>query len=143
MARLAHEHAATRAAAASAYADAERFDIHIPIATRPAAYRRAGFVHEYEEIRKQSQTLESVGAYYPLTLSLVTQREPEAIFWSASNGDFFQRTGDFPIHAGNVRYAEETLGGNDVAVITMDSGTAILAAMTLFLGGRSRWMGKT
>jgi putative ABC transport system permease protein len=73
---------------------------------------------KYEEIRKQSQTLESVGAYYPLTLSLVTQREPEAIFGARVTGDFFSVLGISPSRGRTFDAAEETLGGSDVAVIS-------------------------
>ena len=73
---------------------------------------------KYEQIRAQSQTLESTAAYYPLTLSLVTQREPEAIFGARVTMDFFKVLGISLARGRTFDAAEETPGGSDAAVIS-------------------------
>jgi len=78
---------------------------------------------------------------HPLTLSWSRNASREAIFWSASNGDFFSYW-DFPITRANVRYR----GGNVAETMWHDQRWILaqpFGAMTLFSGGRSRWMGKT
>jgi putative ABC transport system permease protein len=73
---------------------------------------------KYEEMKKQSQTLESVAAAYPVTLALVTQQEPEAVYGMRATQDFFGVLGVSPARGRTFDAAEETLGGADVAVIS-------------------------
>ncbi len=51
---------------------------------------------KYEQIRQQSQTLESMAAYYTLTSSLVTNQEPESVQAGKVSEDFFRVLGASP-----------------------------------------------
>ena len=98
---------------------------------------------KYEQIRAQSQTLESTAAYYPLTLSLVTQREPEAIFGARVTMDFFKVLGISPTRGRTFDAAEETPGGSDAAVISDGfwhshfGGDDMLLGRTVTLDGKN------
>jgi putative ABC transport system permease protein len=73
---------------------------------------------KFEQIRQQSQTLEKVGAYYTMTFSLVTQREPEAVNGARVSDDFFSVLGVAPVRGRDFLREEQRLGGSDVAVIS-------------------------
>jgi putative ABC transport system permease protein len=73
---------------------------------------------KFEQIRQQSQTLESSAAFFPLTLSLVTQREPEAVNGARTSDDFFSVLGVMPARGRTFLPEEQRMGGNDVAVIS-------------------------
>lgn len=98
---------------------------------------------KYEQIRAQSQTLESTAAYYPLTLSLVTQREPEAIFGARVTMDFFKVLGISPARGRTFDAVEETPGGSDAAVISDGfwhshfGGDDMLLGRTVTLDGKN------
>jgi putative ABC transport system permease protein len=73
---------------------------------------------KYDQVRSQSQTLESTGAYYPLTVSLVTEREPEALNGTRVSLDFFRTLGVTPARGRTFLPEEEQPGGRDVAMVS-------------------------
>jgi len=73
---------------------------------------------KYTQIQEQSKTLESMAGFYPLTLSLVTDREPEAVNGARASIDFFRVLGISPAHGRSFLPEEEQDGGPDVAVIS-------------------------
>ncbi len=73
---------------------------------------------KYTQIQEQSKTLESMAGFYPLTLSLVTDREPEAVNGARASIDFFRVLGISPAHGRAFLPEEEQDGGPDVAVIS-------------------------
>jgi putative ABC transport system permease protein len=73
---------------------------------------------KYTQIREQNKTLASLGGYYPLTLSLVTEREPEAVNGARASLDFFRVLGISPARGRVFSPEEEEDGGPDVAVIS-------------------------
>jgi putative ABC transport system permease protein len=73
---------------------------------------------KYTQIREQSKTLESMAGFYPLTLSLVTEREPEVVNGARASTDFFRVLGISPARGRAFLPEEEHEGGPDVAVIS-------------------------
>jgi putative ABC transport system permease protein len=73
---------------------------------------------KYTQIHEQSKTLETMAGFYPLTLSLVTDREPEAVNGARASIDFFRALGIFPARGRAFSFEEEQDGGPDVAVIS-------------------------
>ena len=73
---------------------------------------------KYDQVRTQSQTLESTGAYYPLTVSLMTEREPEALNGTRVSLDFFRTLGVTPARGRIFLSEEEQPGGRDVAMVS-------------------------
>jgi putative ABC transport system permease protein len=73
---------------------------------------------KYTQIREQSKTLESMAGFYPLTLSLVTEREPEVVNGARASTDFFRVLGISPARGRAFLPEEEQEGGPDVAVIS-------------------------
>jgi len=73
---------------------------------------------KYGQIQEQDKLLESLAGYYPLTLSLVTEREPEAVNGARASVDFFQVLGISPARGRAFLPEEEQDGGPDVAVIS-------------------------
>ncbi|HKN75470.1 MAG TPA: ABC transporter permease [Candidatus Acidoferrum sp.] len=73
---------------------------------------------KYTQIREQSKTLESMAGYYSLTLSLVTEREPEAANGARASIDLFRVLGISPARGRVFLPEEEQDGGPDVAVIS-------------------------
>ena len=73
---------------------------------------------KYTQIQEQSKTLESMAGFYPLTLSLVTDREPEAVNGARASIDFFRVLGISPARGRVFLPEEEQDGGPDVAVIS-------------------------
>jgi putative ABC transport system permease protein len=73
---------------------------------------------KYDQVRAQSQTLESTAAYYPLTVSLVTGREPEALPGTLVSLDFFRVLGITPARGRSFLPEEEQLGGGNVAMVS-------------------------
>ena len=73
---------------------------------------------KFTQIREQNQTLESSAPYYPVTLSLVTQREPEAISGAHASFDFFRTFGVTPARGRTFLPEEDQPGGADVAVVS-------------------------
>jgi putative ABC transport system permease protein len=73
---------------------------------------------KYTQIHEQSKTLESMAGFYPLTLSLVTEREPEAVNGARASIDFFRVLGISPARGRAFSFEEEQDGGPDAAVIS-------------------------
>jgi putative ABC transport system permease protein len=73
---------------------------------------------KYTQIQEQSKTLESMAGFYPLTLSLVTEREPEAVNGARASIDFYRVLGISPARGRTFSPEEEQDGGPDVAVIS-------------------------
>src|ERR1700675_1365519 len=73
---------------------------------------------KYTQIVEQNKTLESIAGFYPLTLSLVTEREPEAVNGARASLDFFRVLGISPLQGRSFLPEEEQPGGADVPVIS-------------------------
>lgn len=73
---------------------------------------------KYTQILERNKTLESVAAFYPLTLSMLTDREPEAVNGVRASIDFFRVLGISPARGRTFLPEEEQPGGPDVAVIS-------------------------
>jgi len=73
---------------------------------------------KYTQIIKQNHTLESVAAFFPVTFSLVTEREPEAVNGARASLDFFKVLAVSPVRGRTFLPEEEQSGGPDVAVIS-------------------------
>ncbi len=73
---------------------------------------------KYTQIQEQNKTLESIAGFYPLTLSMVTEREPEAVNGARASVDFFRVLGISPARGRAFLPEEEQDGGPDVAVIS-------------------------
>jgi putative ABC transport system permease protein len=73
---------------------------------------------KYAQIVEQNKTLESIAGFYPLTLSLVTESEPEAVNGARASLDFFRVLGISPSQGRSFLPEEEQPGGADVAVIS-------------------------
>lgn len=73
---------------------------------------------KYAQIVEQNKTLESIAGFYPLTLSLVTESEPEAVNGARASLDFFHVLGISPSQGRSFLPEEEQPGGADVAVIS-------------------------
>src|SRR5580698_1505713 len=73
---------------------------------------------KFIEIQKQATTLENVAAYYPLTVSMTTKREAEALSAARVSGDFFSVLGTALPGGRSFSPQEDQLGGANVAVIS-------------------------
>jgi putative ABC transport system permease protein len=73
---------------------------------------------KYTQIAEQNKTLESLAGFYPLTLSLVTESEPQAVNGARVSLDFFRVLGISPSQGRSFLPEEEQPGGADVAVIS-------------------------
>jgi len=73
---------------------------------------------KFSAIHDQSRSLESVGVYYPLTLSLVTGREPELVPAARASLDFFRMLGTGPALGREFLPQEDQPGGADVAIVS-------------------------
>jgi putative ABC transport system permease protein len=73
---------------------------------------------KFTQIQEQSRTLESSAAFYGTTLSLVTEREPEAISGNRVSRNFFHVLGIFSIRGRDFLPEEEARGAADVAIIS-------------------------
>jgi len=69
-------------------------------------------------IQEQTHALEGVAAFYGNTLTLVTDREPEAINGARTTRNLFSVLGIQPSHGREFLPEEEALGAADVAVIS-------------------------
>ncbi len=72
----------------------------------------------FTQIREQSRTLETVAAYYPLTVSLGTSGEPEAIKAEHVSPDFFKALRVLPARGRSFLPEEDATGGANVAVLS-------------------------
>ena len=73
---------------------------------------------KFNAIRDHSRTLEASAVYYPLTLSLVTGREPELVPAAHASLDIFRTLGVAPVLGRSFLPEEDQPGGRDVAVVT-------------------------
>jgi len=73
---------------------------------------------KFTQILEQNKTLESLAGFYPLTLSMVTEREPEAVNGARASIDFFRVLEVSPARGRTFLPEEEQTGGPDVAVIS-------------------------
>jgi putative ABC transport system permease protein len=72
----------------------------------------------FTQINEQTSVLEGIAAYYGTTLSLVTEREPEAINGARATGNLFSVLGTSPVRGRGFLPEEESPGAADVAIIT-------------------------
>lgn len=70
------------------------------------------------QIQEQSHTLENSAAFYGTTLSLVTEREPEAVSGNRVSRSFFSVLGISAIRGRDFLPGEEARGAADVAIIS-------------------------
>jgi putative ABC transport system permease protein len=73
---------------------------------------------KFTAVREQSRTIEGIAAFYSATLSLVTDREPEAINAARATHDFFSVLGISPARGRDFRPEEDVIGAADVAIIS-------------------------
>jgi putative ABC transport system permease protein len=73
---------------------------------------------KFTQIQAQSQALESSAAFYGTTLSLVTDREPEAVRGNRASRNFFRVLGVTSIRGRDFLPEEEAVGAADVAIIS-------------------------
>ena len=94
-------------------------------------------------IREQSRSLESSAVYYPLTMSLVTPREPELVPAARASLDLFRTLGKQPALGRGFTADEDQPGGADVAVVSDGfwhshfGGDPGLVGKTLTLDGKN------
>jgi len=98
---------------------------------------------KFNFVREQSQVFESTAAYYTLGLSLLTEREPEAIGGARVSADFFEVLGITPARGRFFAPEEEVQGGNDVAIVSDGfwhshfAGAPAALGKTLAIDGKS------
>ena len=98
---------------------------------------------KFDAIRDQSRTLEASAAYYPLTVGLVTGREPEPVPAAHASLDLFRTLGIAPALGRGFLPEEDQPGGRDVAVVTDGfwqshfGGDPSLIGKPLLLDGKS------
>jgi len=73
---------------------------------------------KFSQIKEQARTLESVTAFYADTMSLVTEREPEAVNAAHVSRDFFKVLGISAIRGRDFLPEEDALGAADVAILS-------------------------
>lgn len=73
---------------------------------------------KFTAIKAQNHSLEDLAAYYPLTVSLFGQREPEMVSAAHASLDLFRTLGVEPALGRNFLADEDQPGGRDVAVIS-------------------------
>jgi putative ABC transport system permease protein len=73
---------------------------------------------KFTQISEQNKSLANVAAFYPYTPSLVSEREPELVNGMRISEDFFRVLGIAPLLGRNFLPEEETLGGNNVVILS-------------------------
>ena len=73
---------------------------------------------KFSQIKEQTKTLDSLAAFYTDTMSLVTEREPEAVNAGHVSRDFFKVLGISPIRGRDFLPEEDALGAADVAILS-------------------------
>jgi ABC-type antimicrobial peptide transport system permease subunit len=73
---------------------------------------------KFTEISEQNKSLAIVAAFYPYTPSLVSEREPELVNGMRISEDFFRVLGIAPLLGRSFLPEEETLGGNNVVILS-------------------------
>ena len=89
---------------------------------------------KYSQIREQSSALEGIAAYYGTTLSLVTDREPEAINGARAARNLFPVLGVTLERGRDFLPEEEAVGAADVAIISAGFWHSHFAADENILG---------
>jgi putative ABC transport system permease protein len=89
---------------------------------------------KFTQIQEQSHALESSAAFYGTTLSMVTEREPEAISGNRVSRSFFHVLGISSIRGRDFLPEEEAIGAADVAIISDGFWHSHFAADTGALG---------
>ncbi len=98
---------------------------------------------KFSAIQNQNHSFESVAAYYPHTISLVSEREPEAVPAASVSLEFFRTLGTGPALGRSFLQEEDQPGGRDVAVISDGfwhshfGGDPRLIGRTLTLDGKN------
>ncbi len=69
-------------------------------------------------MKEQSQTLESIGGYFPFNASLTTHGVPEQVPTAHATGNFFDVLSIVPAQGRGFLKQEDEEGGADVAIIT-------------------------
>ena len=98
---------------------------------------------KFRAIHDQNRSFETFAAYYPLTVSLVGNREPEVIPAARASLDLFRTLGTGPTLGRNFLEEENQPGGRDVAVISDGfwhshfGGDPSLLGKSLMLDGKS------
>jgi len=96
-----------------------------------------------QHLQQLTRTLESVGAYYSLSLNLVGRGEPEQINGNRVNAEFFRALDISPALGRGFLPAEDQIGGPDVAMLSDAfwhshfNGDPAVIGRTLSLDGRS------
>ena len=96
-----------------------------------------------QHLQQQTRTLETVGAYYTLSMNLVGRGEPEQINAGRANGEFFHALGISPAVGRSFSAAEDQPGGADVALLsdnfwhTHFNGDAAVLGRSVSLDGKS------
>jgi len=98
---------------------------------------------KFSLLREQHQVLESIAAYYVTSLSLVTEREPEAISGARATHDFFSVLGVSPARGRSFVPEDEVEGAPDVAVISDGFWHSHFAADEHILGKSLRLDGRS
>src|SRR5215472_15285678 len=98
---------------------------------------------KFSLLREQHQVLESIAAYYSTSLSLVTEREPEAISGARATHDFFSVLGVSPARGRSFVPEDEVEGAPDVAVISDGFWHSHFAADEHILGKSLRLDGRS
>jgi putative ABC transport system permease protein len=73
---------------------------------------------KFSQIKEQSHTLESATAFYTASMSLVTEREPEAVNAGRASRDFFRVLGISSMRGRDFLPEEDSMGAADVAIIS-------------------------
>jgi putative ABC transport system permease protein len=73
---------------------------------------------KFTQVRQQTQTLDSVAAFYPLNFSLTVERAPEAVPGARVSADFFTVLGILPARGRAFSGEEDQRGGANVAVVS-------------------------
>src|ERR1700675_1781896 len=71
-----------------------------------------------QHLQQLTRTMESVGAYYSLSLNLIGQGEPEQINGNRVNAEFFRALGISPALGRGFLPVEDQIGGADVAMLS-------------------------
>ena len=98
---------------------------------------------KFSLLREQRQELESIAAYYGTSLSLVTQREPEAITGVRATSNLLSLLGVSPARGRSFLPEDEVEGAPDVAVISDGFWHSHFAADENILGQSLRLDGRS
>jgi len=98
---------------------------------------------KFSAVHEQNRSFESLSAYYPFTVSLITGREPEVVPAVRASLDVFRTLGIEPVLGRSFRSEEDQPGSADVAVVSDGfwhshfGGDPSLVGRSLTLNGKS------